>query len=175
MVCNKFSFHCNHSEMYEMFCVVISGLTFVWVLSADPGIAWLLSRLHSRNYRVSAKLGQRCLATKISAPGPSSFGWFRHNSLQVWGGMWVPRSKLFLNPYLVVKLVLVPASCSIYKKNKKRRVVAMVIILSSHQQNTMVSTLNVLLLTLNKALPGGRPRIARVSLMVRVIFSLNKF
>jgi len=87
----------------------------------------------------------------------------------------VPRSKLFLNPYLVVKLVLVPASCSIYKKNKKRRVVAMVIILSSHQQNTMVSTLNVLLLTLNKALPGGRPRIARVSLMVRVKFSLNKF
>ena len=27
---------------------------------------------------VSAKLGQSCLATKISAPGPSSFGWFRH-------------------------------------------------------------------------------------------------
>ena len=37
--------------MYEMFCVLISGLTFAWVLSADPGIAWLLSRLHSRNYR----------------------------------------------------------------------------------------------------------------------------
>jgi len=51
----------------------------------------------------------------------------------------------------------------------------MVTILSSHQQNTMVSTLNVLLLTLNKALPGGHPRIARVSLMVRVKFSLNKF
>jgi hypothetical protein len=28
---------------------------------------------------VSAKLGQSCLATKISAPGPSSFGWFRHS------------------------------------------------------------------------------------------------
>ena len=27
---------------------------------------------------VSANLGQSCLATKISAPGPSSFGWFRH-------------------------------------------------------------------------------------------------
>ena len=27
---------------------------------------------------VSAKLGQSCLATKISAPGPSSFVWFRH-------------------------------------------------------------------------------------------------
>ena len=51
----------------------------------------------------------------------------------------------------------------------------MVTILSSHQQNAMVSTLNVLLLTINKALPGGRPRIARVSLMVRVKFSLNKF
>ena len=51
----------------------------------------------------------------------------------------------------------------------------MVAILSSHQQNAMVSTFNVLLLTLNKALPGGRPRIARVSLMVRLIFSLNKF
>ena len=47
--------------------------------------------------------------------------------------------------------------------------------LSLHQQDTMVSTLSVLLLTLNKALPGGRPRIARVSLMVRVKFSLNKF
>ena len=68
----------------------------------------------------------------------------------------MPRSKFFLNPYLVVELVLVLASCS-------------------NQQNIMVSTLNVLLLTLNKALPGGRPRIARVSLMVRVKFSLNKF
>ena len=47
--------------------------------------------------------------------------------------------------------------------------------LSLHQQDTMVSALNVLLLTLIKALPGGRPRIARVSLMVRVKFSLNKF
>ena len=55
------------------------------------------------------------------------------------------------------------------------RGVAMVAILSSHQQNAMVSTLNVLLFTLNKALPGGHPRIARVSLMVRVKFSLNKF
>ena len=29
---------------------------------------------------MSANLGQSCLATKISAPGPSSFGWFRHTS-----------------------------------------------------------------------------------------------
>ena len=28
---------------------------------------------------VSANLGQSFLATKISAPGPSIFGWFRHN------------------------------------------------------------------------------------------------
>ena len=27
---------------------------------------------------VSVDLGQSCLATKISAPGPSNFGWFRH-------------------------------------------------------------------------------------------------
>ena len=51
----------------------------------------------------------------------------------------------------------------------------MVAILSPHQQNIMVSTLSVLLLTLNKALLGGRPRITRVSLMARVKFSLNKF
>ena len=53
--------------------------------------------------------------------------------------------------------------------------IAMVTTLSLHQQDTMVSALSVLLLTLNKALLGGRPRIARVSLMVRVKFSLNKF
>ena len=44
------------------------------------------------------------------------------------------------------------------------RGVAMVIIF--HQQNAVVSTLNVLLLTLNKALPGGRPRITRFVLML---------
>jgi len=47
--------------------------------------------------------------------------------------------------------------------------------LSLHQQDTPVSALNVLLLTLNKALPRGRPSIDRVSLLVRVKFSLNKF
>ena len=51
----------------------------------------------------------------------------------------------------------------------------MATILSLHQQNAMVSALNVLLLTLNKALPGARLRIARVSLKVRVKLSLNKF
>ena len=38
--------------------------------------------------------------------------------------------------------------------------------LSLHQQNVVVSTLNVLLLTLNKDLPGGRPRITRFVLML---------
>ena len=55
----------------------------------------------------------------------------------------------------------------LYKKNeKKMRGVAMVTTLSLRQQTTMVSTLNVLLLTLNKALPGGRPRITRFVLIL---------
>ena len=54
---------------------------------------------------VSTKLGQSCLATKISAPGPSSFGWFRHRSLHnrrrgpmgrhhvPWLRQWGPRAR----------------------------------------------------------------------------------
>ena len=50
----------------------------------------------------------------------------------------------------------------------------MVTTLSLHQQNTMVSALNVLLLTLNKALPGGRPRITRYKLMpISLLIMLN--
>ena len=45
------------------------------------------------------------------------------------------------------------------------RGVAMMTTLSLHRQNIMVSTLNVLLLTLNKVLPGGRSRITRYKLM----------
>ena len=45
------------------------------------------------------------------------------------------------------------------------RGVAIVTTLSLHQQTIMVSTLNVLLLRLNKALPGGRSRITRYKLM----------
>ena len=78
----------------------------------------------------------------------------------------MPRSKFFLNPYLVFELVLVPASCSLQKKRKKLRGIAMVTTLTLHQQDTMVSALNVLLLTLNKALPGGPPRITRYVLML---------
>ena len=44
--------------------------------------------------------------------------------------------------------------------------VAMVTTLSLHQQTIVVSTLIVLLLTLNKALPGGCPRITRFVLML---------
>ena len=42
----------------------------------------------------------------------------------------------------------------------------MVTTLSLHQQTIMVSTLDVLLLTLNKALPEGHPRITRFVLML---------
>ena len=87
----------------------------------------------------------------------------------------MPRSKFFLNSYLVFELVLVLTSCSLKKEKEKKRGIAMATTLSLHQQDTMVSALNVLLLILNKALSGGRPRITRVSLMVRVKLGLNKF
>ena len=77
------------------------------------------------------------------------------------GGMWVPQSKFFSQFISCLGIVYVLASCSI----KKMRGVAMVTTLSLHQQDTMVSTLSVLLLTLNKALLGGRPRITRIVLM----------
>ena len=50
------------------------------MLSADPGIAWLFIEASLEELPVSANLGQSCLATKISAPGPSIFGWFRHTN-----------------------------------------------------------------------------------------------
>ena len=50
----------------------------------------------------------------------------------------------------------------------------MVTTLSLHQQTIMVSTLNVLLLTLNKALPGGRPRITRFVLMLISLWIMSK-
>ena len=71
IVCNKFTFRCNNSEMYEMFCVVISGLTFVWVLSARSwySVAFIEASLEELPER--AELGPSCLATKISALGHS--------------------------------------------------------------------------------------------------------
>ena len=55
--------------MYEMICVVISGLTFVWVLSVRKSVSFIEASLEELSVR--AELDQSCLATKISAPGPS--------------------------------------------------------------------------------------------------------
>ena len=74
-----------------------------------------------------------------------------------------PEVSSFLNPYLVLELVYVLASCSIKKWKKWEELPWWQHYF--HQQNVVVSTLNVLLLTLNKALPGGRPRITRYKLM----------
>ena len=75
-----------------------------------------------------------------------------------------PKVSSFLNSYLVMELVYVLASCSIKKWKKKWEELPWWQYYL-HQQNAMVSTLNVLLSTLNKALPGGRPRITRFMLM----------
>ena len=76
-------------------------------------------------------------------------------------GIWVPQSKFFFfNSYLVLELVYVLASCS--KKNERSRHGDNIV---SINKNAVVSTLNVLLLTLNKALLGGHPRITRYKLM----------
>ena len=55
--------------MYEMICVVISGLTFVWVLSVRKSMAFI--EASHEELSVRAELDQSCLATKISAPGPN--------------------------------------------------------------------------------------------------------
>ena len=77
------------------------------------------------------------------------------------GGMWVPRSKFFSQFISCLGIGV----CPLALKKKKMRGVAMATTLSLHQQNVMVSTLNVLLLTLNKALPEVHPRITRFMLM----------
>ena len=66
--------------MYEMICVVISGLTFVWVLSVRSWNSVAFIEASLEELPVRAELGQSCLATKISAPEPSIFGWFRHSA-----------------------------------------------------------------------------------------------
>ena len=60
--------------MYEMICVVISGLTFVWVLFVRSwkSVAFIEASLEELPVRTD--LGQSCLATKISTPGPSLLG-----------------------------------------------------------------------------------------------------
>ena len=86
------------------------------------------------------------------------------------GGMWVPRSKFFSQFISCLGIGVCPRIL-LYKK---MRGVSLVTTLSPHQQTIMVSTLNVLLLTLNKALPGGPPRITRYVLMlISVWIKLN--
>ena len=84
-----------------------------------------------------------------------------------------PNVSSFLNSYLGIGIGVCPRIL-LYKKIKKIRGVAMVTMLSLHQRNIVVRTLNVLLLTLNKALPGGRPRITRFVLkLISVWIKLN--
>ena len=78
-----------------------------------------------------------------------------------------PKVSSFLNSYLVLELVYVLVSCSIKNDDEKRERERDCHgdNIDSINKNAMVSTLNVLLLTLNKALPGGRSRITRYVLM----------
>ena len=79
--------------MYEMICVVISGLTFVWVLSVRSWNSVAFIEASLEELPMSANLGQSCLATKISAPEPSSFWWFHHSwhqSSQIAYQRWQP-------------------------------------------------------------------------------------
>jgi hypothetical protein len=57
--------------MYEMICVVIFGITFMWVLPVRSwkSVAFFDASLEELLVRV--ELGQSCLATMINAPGPS--------------------------------------------------------------------------------------------------------
>ena len=57
--------------MYEMICVVISRLTFVWVLSLRSWKSMAFIEASLEELPVRANLGRSCLATKISAPQPS--------------------------------------------------------------------------------------------------------
>ena len=81
------------------------------------------------------------------------------------GGMWVPQSK-FLSQSISYLGIGVCPRILLYRKLKKKWEELpwwqhWVFI----NKNTVVSTLNVLLLTLNEALPGGRLRITRFMLM----------
>ena len=88
------------------------------------------------------------------------------------GGMWVPRSKIFSQFISCLEIGVCPRILLYKRKKWKKWEELPWWQYYLHQQNAMVSTLNVLLLTLNKALPGGRPRITRFVLIL--IPSLNK-
>ena len=82
------------------------------------------------------------------------------------GDMWVSRVSSFrANSLSWIGVVLVLLSCSL-KKYKKWEELPWWQCWTLHQQTIVRSMLNVLLLTLNKALPRGRPRIARYTLML---------
>ena len=97
---------------------------------------------------------------------------FELHTLEVWQTPSVgevcecPEVSSLLNSYLVLKFVYVLASYSLLKKKMNERSCHGDIIVSINKKNTVASTLNVRLLTLNKALPGGRPRITRFVLML---------
>ena len=70
-----------------------------------------------------------------------------------------------MSTYLVI-LGGPPGRALFIVKSRTLRALTMVTTLTLHQQDTMVSALNVLLLTLNKTLLGGPPRITRYVLML---------
>ena len=80
------------------------------------------------------------------------------------GGMWVHQSKFFSQFISCLGIGVCPRIL-LYKKMKKKWEELPWWQYYLHQQDAVVSTLNVLLLTLNKALPGGRPMITRFVLM----------
>ena len=77
------------------------------------------------------------------------------------GGMWVPQSKFFSQFISCLGIGICPRISLYYKNGRSCHGDN----IDSINKNTVVSTLNVLLLTLNKALPGGRPRITRYKLI----------
>ena len=81
------------------------------------------------------------------------------------GGMWVPQCK-FPSQLISFPGIGVCPRILLYKKRWKKWEELPWWQHYLHQQNAVVSTLDVLLLTLNKALPGGRPRITRFVLIL---------
>ena len=91
------------------------------------------------------------------------------------GGMRVPRSKFFYQFISYLGIGVCPRIL-LYKKwwIKERERNCHGDNINSINKNAMVRTLNVLLLTLNKALPGGRPRITRyklISISLRIMLN----
>ena len=64
-----------------MIYVVISGLTFMWVLSVQSCYSVALIEASLEELSVRAALGQSCLVTKINALEPSILGGSATSSL----------------------------------------------------------------------------------------------